>query len=72
MSSATAGTPETLPDGTLGAWLEWKRPEAAAPESVVLDAFRETLSRVPGPVTVVTTLAGGRPHGTTVSAFCSL
>jgi flavin reductase (DIM6/NTAB) family NADH-FMN oxidoreductase RutF len=72
VSSATARAPETFSDGTLGAWLEWKRPETDAADCVVLDAFRETLSRVPGPVTVVTTLAGGRPHGTTVSAFCSL
>jgi flavin reductase (DIM6/NTAB) family NADH-FMN oxidoreductase RutF len=34
--------------------------------------LRETLSRVPTPVTVVTTLHDGLPHGTTVSAFCSL
>jgi flavin reductase (DIM6/NTAB) family NADH-FMN oxidoreductase RutF len=61
-----------LHDGNgLGAWIDWKRP-ASDSDCVVLDAFRETLSRVPGPVTVVTTLAGDRPHGTTVSAFCSL
>jgi flavin reductase (DIM6/NTAB) family NADH-FMN oxidoreductase RutF len=71
MSSATARAPETLADGTLGEWVDWKCPNPAA-DQVVLDAFRETLSRVPGPVTVVTTLADGRPHGTTVSAFCSL
>jgi flavin reductase (DIM6/NTAB) family NADH-FMN oxidoreductase RutF len=34
--------------------------------------FRETLCQVPSPVTVVTTLASHGPHGTTVSAFCSL
>ena len=73
MSSATAQSPDGFASGTLGAWLEWKRPHAdAAGDAVVADAFRETLSRVPGPVTVVTTLAGGRPHGTTVSAFSSL
>ena len=71
MSSATARAPESFADGTLGAWLEWKRPDSAE-DGVVGDAFRETLSCVPGPVTVVTTLAGGRPHGTTVSAFSSL
>ena len=43
-----------------------------APEGVTLDDFRETLSRVPSPVTIVTTLADGRAHGTTVSAFTSL
>jgi flavin reductase (DIM6/NTAB) family NADH-FMN oxidoreductase RutF len=71
VSSATAQAPESFATGTLGAWLEWNRPDSAA-DAVVVDAFRETLSSVPGPVTVVTTLAGGRPHGTTVSAFCSL
>lgn len=55
----------------LGTWLEWTRPvhEAGA---VVVDAFKETLSSVPAPVTIVTTLGRGRPHGTTVSAFSSL
>jgi flavin reductase (DIM6/NTAB) family NADH-FMN oxidoreductase RutF len=43
-----------------------------APQGVTLDDFRETLSRVPSPVTIVTTLADGRAHGTTVSAFTSL
>ena len=71
MSSATARAPETFADGTLGAWPEWSGPSAPT-GGVVLDAFRETLSRVPGPVTVITTLADGRPHGTTVSAFTSL
>ena len=36
------------------------------------DVFRETMSRVPGPVTIVTTTGPNGPHGTTVSAFCSL
>lgn len=35
------------------------------------DQFREAMARVPSPVAVVTTLAGGEPHGTTVSAFLS-
>jgi flavin reductase (DIM6/NTAB) family NADH-FMN oxidoreductase RutF/dTDP-glucose pyrophosphorylase len=40
---------------------------------VGLESFAETFSRVPSPVSVVTTFsAEGRPHGTTVSAFCSL
>jgi flavin reductase (DIM6/NTAB) family NADH-FMN oxidoreductase RutF len=34
--------------------------------------LRDTLSGVPAPVTVVTTLQQGEPHGTTVSAFSSL
>jgi flavin reductase (DIM6/NTAB) family NADH-FMN oxidoreductase RutF len=41
-------------------------------QGVALDDFRETLSRVPSPVTIVTTLAAGRAHATTVSAFTSL
>jgi flavin reductase (DIM6/NTAB) family NADH-FMN oxidoreductase RutF len=43
-----------------------------APKGVGLDDFRETLSRVPSPVTIVTTLVEGRAHATTVSAFTSL
>ncbi len=34
--------------------------------------FRDTLARVPAPVTVVTSHVGGQPHGSTVSAFSSL
>lgn len=45
---------------------------SVAPRGVALDDFRETLSRVPSPVTIVTTLADGRAHATTVSAFTSL
>ena len=45
---------------------------SVAPQGVTLDDFRETLSRVPSPVTIVTTLSDGRAHGTTVSAFTSL
>lgn len=41
--------------------------------AVTPDEFREGLSRFASGVTVVTTLdADGRPHGLTVSAFCSL
>lgn len=36
------------------------------------DLFRETLGAVCTPVAIVTSAADGRPHGTTVSAFCSL
>jgi flavin reductase (DIM6/NTAB) family NADH-FMN oxidoreductase RutF len=40
---------------------------------VAVEAFRDALSRVPAAVSVVTTMNGnGRPHATTVSAFCSL
>jgi flavin reductase (DIM6/NTAB) family NADH-FMN oxidoreductase RutF len=45
---------------------------SVAPAGVALEDFRETLSRVPSPVTIVTTLAEGRAHATTVSAFTSL
>ena len=45
---------------------------SVAAQGVALDDFRETLSRVPSPVTIVTTLADGRAHATTVSAFTSL
>lgn len=36
------------------------------------DAFRQALAGVCTPVAVVTSHHRGRPHGTTVSAFCSL
>ncbi len=44
----------------------------AEQQRVEADRFREVLGSVPAPVTVVTTLHGERPHGTTVSAFSSL
>jgi flavin reductase (DIM6/NTAB) family NADH-FMN oxidoreductase RutF len=34
--------------------------------------FRQALAAVAAPVAVVTSFDGDRPHGTTVSAFCSL
>jgi flavin reductase (DIM6/NTAB) family NADH-FMN oxidoreductase RutF len=34
--------------------------------------FREVMAGVPTPVSVITSTAGGLPHGTTVSAFASL
>jgi flavin reductase (DIM6/NTAB) family NADH-FMN oxidoreductase RutF len=36
------------------------------------ETFREALAGVCAPVSVVTSHRDGRPHGTTVSAFCSL
>lgn len=36
------------------------------------DLFREALGSVATPVAIVTSHHDGRPHGTTVSAFCSL
>jgi flavin reductase (DIM6/NTAB) family NADH-FMN oxidoreductase RutF len=38
----------------------------------VRTAFLDAMSDVCAPVSVVTTTLDGRPHGTTVSAFCSL
>lgn len=39
---------------------------------VTEEQFREVMSVVCGPVTIVTTMSGGTPAGTTVSAFMSL
>ena len=48
--------------------------EVSGPGYDQVDAtvFRDTLARVPTPVTVVTSHVDRRPHGTTVSAFSSL
>ena len=40
--------------------------------SPLAEDFRAVMAGVATPVSVVTTLTGGRPHGTTVSAFASL
>jgi flavin reductase (DIM6/NTAB) family NADH-FMN oxidoreductase RutF len=40
--------------------------------TVERDAFREALGAICTPLAIVTSQRGGRPHGTTVSAFCSL
>jgi len=45
---------------------------ATAPGPLDEADFREVMASVCTPVTVVTTLDGDRPHGTTVSAFGSL
>lgn len=39
---------------------------------LLMTAFREVMAGVATPVTVVTAMDGGLPHGTTVSAFASL
>lgn len=39
---------------------------------VAVENFREVMASVATPVTVVTTMEDGHPHGTTVSAFASL
>src|ERR1700727_1745763 len=41
-------------------------------DQVDATVFRDTLARVPTPVTVVTSHVDRKPHGTTVSAFSSL
>lgn len=46
--------------------------EIVQPRCVDPERFKAVLGAVAAPVSVVTTAAGGRPHGTTVSAFCSL
>lgn len=43
-----------------------------AEDDGVRDRFREVMAGVPTPVSVVTSLDGDRPYGTTVSAFASL
>lgn len=49
-----------------------RAPGGSRSTRVAQEVFREALSRVPAAVTIVTTTAEGRTHGTTVSAFCSL
>src|SRR5258708_6558726 len=39
---------------------------------VEVEPFRDAMSRIPAPVGVVAVFDDARPHGTTVSAFCSL
>jgi flavin reductase (DIM6/NTAB) family NADH-FMN oxidoreductase RutF len=41
-------------------------------ELTAVPSFRDAMAEVCSPVTVVTTLHEGEPHGTTVSAFASL
>jgi flavin reductase (DIM6/NTAB) family NADH-FMN oxidoreductase RutF len=41
-------------------------------DGLTVDGFRAVMAAVCSPVTVVTALRDGRPHGTTVSSFCSL
>jgi len=43
-----------------------------APDSALMDRFRDVMSTVCSPVTVITAAGQDRPHGTTVSAFTSL
>jgi flavin reductase (DIM6/NTAB) family NADH-FMN oxidoreductase RutF len=43
-----------------------------APDATLADGFREVMAGVATPVSVVTSMADGLPHGTTVSAFASL
>ena len=43
-----------------------------AATAALTDTFREVMASVCTPVSVVTVMVDGRPHGTTVSAFASL
>ena len=43
-----------------------------AATAALTDTFREVMAGVCTPVSVVTTMVDGHPHGTTVSAFASL
>ena len=45
---------------------------SVVPTGSLTDAFRDVMAEVCTPVAVVTTVSGGRPQGTTVSAFASL
>lgn len=45
---------------------------SSASEQALQTAFREVMAGVVTPVSVVTSVADGLPHGTTVSAFASL
>ena len=54
------------------AWDDEGFPPGQRPDRVDAAVFRDTLARVPTPVTVVTSHIDAKPHGTTVSAFSSL
>ena len=47
-------------------------PHSADEDTALQDTFRMVMSTVCTPVSVVTAITDGRPHGTTVSAFTSL
>jgi flavin reductase (DIM6/NTAB) family NADH-FMN oxidoreductase RutF len=47
-------------------------PEVAELRPIASELYRDVFGSVPTPVAVVTTMRADRPHGTTVSAFCSL
>ncbi len=47
-------------------------PDAGGPPQVMQGVFRDVMAAVCTPVSVVTAMADGLPHGTTVSAFASL
>lgn len=60
--------------GTDGAdsWFLEGRRRVSGEMSALQVAFRSAMAGVCTPVSVVTTIEAGRPHGTTVSAFASL
>jgi flavin reductase (DIM6/NTAB) family NADH-FMN oxidoreductase RutF len=47
-------------------------PAAGPADPDLQSRFRDVMAGVPTPVSVITSMAGGLPHGTTVSAFASL
>lgn len=49
-----------------------QEPLAAVPDQDVQDSFRAAMGQVASPVSIITTIHAGHPHGTTVSAFISL
>jgi flavin reductase (DIM6/NTAB) family NADH-FMN oxidoreductase RutF len=55
-----------------GLWETAKGTVMVEPERELMTVFRDVMAGVPAPVTVVTAMGGGLPHGTTVSAFASL
>src|ERR1700761_8837570 len=59
-----------MQDGAAGD--EDGQPTGPGIDRVDATVFRDTLARVPTPVTVVTSHVDRKPHGTTVSAFSSL
>ena len=61
-----------MQDGSTGEGDGQSPPTGPGYDRVDATVFRDTLARVPTPVTVVTSHIDRKPHGTTVSAFTSL
>src|ERR1700749_4320016 len=71
MTTAARWTENVMQDGG-NARDEDGSPAVPGYDRVDATVFRDTLARVPTPVTVVTSHIDRRPHGTTVIAFSSL